>query len=111
MESDLLLELSCNLTNQSLEGELPDQQVGLNKQGKEKRDSTTRVEQKIKPYALLEFSDLSEGNGSRFESVRLLDSGDDGGRLPGDLLGGKLFARHLLSCALTSSLFGTSHLQ
>jgi hypothetical protein len=33
----------------------------------------------MKSYALLEFSDLSESNCSRFESVRLLDARDDGG--------------------------------
>lgn len=31
LEPDLLFELSRNLTHQSLEGEFPDQQVGLNK--------------------------------------------------------------------------------
>lgn len=58
----------------------------------------------------MEFSDLSEGDGSGFESVGFLDAGDDRGRLPGDFLGRKLLARHLLGCGLPSGLLGSCHL-
>jgi len=58
----------------------------------------------------LEFSDLSEGDGSGFESVGFLDAGDDRGRLPGDFLGRKLLAGHLLCCGLPSGLLGSGHL-
>ncbi len=41
LESDFLFELSGNLTDQSLEGELPDQQISLNKSTKREEGSTT----------------------------------------------------------------------
>mgnify|MGYP000889901572 FL=1 len=88
LESNFLFELSSDLTDESLERQLPDEQVSLNKLRKGKSSSTSRVGRKMKSYALLEFSDLSEGNRSGFESVGLLHSGDDGGGFPGDLLGG-----------------------
>lgn len=62
-------------------------------------------------YAFLEFSDLSQSNCSRFESMGLLHAGDDGGRLSGDFLGSKLLAGHLLCCGLTGSLFCSGHHQ
>jgi hypothetical protein len=43
--------------------------------------------------------------------VGLLDSRDDGGRLAGDFLSGKLLAGHLLGCGLAGGLLGSSHLQ
>ncbi len=111
LEPDLLFELSSNLTHQSLEGELPDQQVGLNKGPKRKGTQLRRVEIEIESYALLEFSDLSESNCSRFESVGLLHARDDRGGLPSDFLGGKLLAGHLLSGGLACGLLGSGHLQ
>lgn len=111
LEPDLLFELSSNLAHQSLERELPDQQVGLNKKGKGIGTQPLRVEMKIESYALLEFSDLSESNCSRFESVRLLHAGDDGGGLPSDFLGGKLLAGYLLCGGLACGLLGSGHLQ
>ena len=96
LESDFLLELSSDLTNQSLEGQLSDEQVSLNKSTKARENPTESVGHQVITYALLEFSDLSEGNGSGFEAVRLLDSGNDGGRLPGDFLSRQLLAGHFL---------------
>ena len=69
------------------------------------------AEHEIMSYALLEFSDLSQGDGSGFESVGFFHSGDDGGRFPGDFLGGQLFSGHLLGCGLPCGLLGTSHFQ
>lgn len=66
---------------------------------------------KVKSYALLEFSDLSESNSSGFESVGLFDPGDDGGGLASDFLGGKLLAGHLLGGGLACGLLGSGHLQ
>ena len=111
LESDFLFELGRNLPNQSLEGKLPDQQVSLNKSTEKKGTPTAIVGELISSYALLEFSDLSQSNCSGFESVGLLDSGDDGGRLPGDFLGRKLLAGYFLGCGLPCSLLGASHLQ
>lgn len=111
LEPDLLFKLSSNLTHQSLEGELPDQQVGLNKGGKRIESQLQGVETKIESYALLEFSDLSESNCSRFESVGLLHAGNDRGGLPSNFLSGKLLAGHLLCCGLACSLLGSGHLQ
>ena len=111
LEPDFLLELSGDLSHQSLEGQLPDEQVGLNKSRKARGRPTAGVGLEGKSYALLEFSDLSEGNRSGFEAVRLLDAGDDRSRLPGDFLGGQLLAGHLLSRGLPCGLLGSGHLQ
>lgn len=43
LESNFLFELSRNLPNQSLEGKLPDQQVGLNKSTQKKGMPTAAV--------------------------------------------------------------------
>ena len=111
LEPDFLFELGGDLPHQSLEGQLPDEQVGLNKQGRGRRGSAGVAEHEIRSYALLEFSDLSQGDGSGFESVGFFHSGDDGGRFPGDFLGGQLFSGHLLGCGLPCGLLGTSHFQ
>ena len=111
LESDFLFELGGDLSHQSLEGKFSDEQVGLNKQRKDKRASTEAVERWITSYALLEFSDLSESNCSRFESVGFLDTRDNGGWLSGDFLGSQLFSGHLLGCGLPCGLLGTGHLQ
>ena len=74
LEPELLLELVGDLADESLEGELSDEEVS----------------------GLLVLPDLSEGNCSGFESVGLLDTGGHGRRLSGDLLGNKLLSWHLL---------------
>lgn len=63
LESELLLELVGDLSDESLEGELPDEEIG----------------------GLLVLPDLSKGDCSWLESVGFLDSSGRG-RLPGDLL-------------------------
>jgi hypothetical protein len=47
LEPDLLFELSGDLTDQSLEGQLPDQQVSLNKKKGRKEGPTAKVELEI----------------------------------------------------------------
>jgi hypothetical protein len=106
-----LLELGGYLTHESLEGELADEQIGLNKKGRGKRSPTLGVGGIMTSYALLEFSDLSQGDRSWLESVGFLDSGDDGGGLAGYFLGRQLFAGHLLRCGLARGLFGSCHFQ
>ena len=111
LEADFLFELSGNLSHQSLEGELPDEQVSLNKQSREKQAQYRRIEHAKNTYAFLELADLSQSNSSRFETVRFLNAGDDRGRLAGDLLRGELFAGHLLGSGLAGSLFCAGHHQ
>jgi hypothetical protein len=79
LESDLLFELSRNLTNQSLEGKFSDEQISLNEERRLKKTSIKTIEGSKNSYTLLEFSDLSEGDRSRFESVGFLHAGNDGG--------------------------------
>ena len=78
--------LSGDLADESLEGELADEELG----------------------ALLEASDLTESDGARSEAVGLLDatslSGLLGGGLVGDVLAGVLGAG-----VLASSLLGACH--
>ena len=57
LEAELLLEVVGDLTDESLEGELADEELG----------------------GLLVFSDLSEGDGSWSEFVGLLDTSGSGG--------------------------------
>jgi hypothetical protein len=57
----------------------------------------------------LEFTDLTEGDGSGFEAVGLLESGGDGGRLTGHLLGHQLLAGHFLGSRLAGSLLCSGH--
>ena len=87
LESKFLLELMSDLTNKSLEGKLSDEEIS----------------------GFLIFSDFSEGNGSGFEAVGLLDTGGDGGALSGDFLSDELFAGHLLCGGLPCGLFSSSH--
>ena len=86
LESKVVLVLGGDLTDESLEGELSDEELG----------------------GLLETSDFAESDGTRSESVGLLDttSGDNllGGLLVGDVLSGGL-----ATGVLASSVFGTSH--
>jgi hypothetical protein len=63
LEAEISLEVLSNLTDETLEGELPDQELS----------------------ALLISSDLSQSHGTRSVSVRLLDSSSRGGRLTSSL--------------------------
>ena len=80
LESGLRSELVGDLLNESLEGELPDEELG----------------------GLLVPPDLSGGDGSGPESVGLLDSSGGGGRLLGslrvELFPGLLDSMRALSC-------------
>ena len=64
LETELLLELVGDLADESLEGQLADEEIG----------------------GLLVLPDLPEGYGSGLEAVGLLDTGGDGSGFPGDLL-------------------------
>ena len=88
LESQLLLELVCDFSDQSLEGELSDEEIS----------------------GFLVFPDFSEGNCSGFEAVGFLDSSGDWGALSGDLLSHELLSGHLLGSGLPCSLFCSSHL-
>ena len=87
LETQIGLELLGDLTNQTLEGQLPDQQLG----------------------GLLEPSDLTKGDGTGLKAMRLLDSTRGrGGLLPGGL-GGDRLTGSLSSSGLTGGLLCTSH--
>ena len=81
LESKITLEILGDLTDQSLEGKLSDEEVGT----------------------LLVTTDLTKGDSSGSVSVGLLDSSGGGGRLSGSL-GGKLLAGSLSSGRLAGSL-------
>ena len=87
LESEFLLEFVGNFPDHSLEGEFSDQEVGR----------------------LLVLPDFSQGDGSGFEPVGLLDAGGDWGSLPGDLLGNELLPGDLLGSGFSGSLFGSGH--
>ncbi len=88
LESEVVLELRSDLADESLEGELSDEELG----------------------GLLETSDLAEGDGAGSESVGLLDTtSSDGGSLLGLLLGDVL-SGGLASGVLSCGLLGTSHI-
>lgn len=87
LESEVVLELRSDLADESLEGELSDEELG----------------------GLLETSDLAESNGAGSESVGLLDTtSSDGGSLLGLLLGDVL-SGGLATSVLSCGLLGTSH--
>ena len=75
LESEISLEVLCNLSNETLEGELSDQELS----------------------ALLITSDLSQGDSAWSVSVWLLDSSGRRGRLAGSL-GSELLSRGFSSC-------------
>ena len=81
-----VLEVLGDLTDQTLEGQLADQQLG----------------------GLLVPSDLTESHGARPVSVGLLDTPGGRGGLTGSL-GGQLLPGGLSSSGLTGGLLGTSH--
>jgi hypothetical protein len=86
LESEIVLKVLSNFSDQSLERKLADQQLS----------------------ALLILSDFSESDGSWAISVGLLDSSGSGGRLSGSL-GGELLSRSLSSGRLSCGLLGSGH--
>jgi len=79
LEAEVALEVLGNLTNEALEGELADEELGR----------------------LLVATDLTESDGTRLVPVGLLDtSGRDGGGLASGL-GGELLARSLATSGFT----------
>ena len=86
LEAEVSLEVLGDLTDETLEGELADEELG----------------------GLLVSSDLTESNGSWPVSVGLLDSSGGGSRFAGSL-GGQLFPGGLASGGFASGLLGTSH--
>ena len=87
LEPQVSLELLGNLTDQTLEGQLPDQQLG----------------------GLLEPPDLTESDGTRLKTVRLLDTSRRRRGLFAGSLGGNRLTRSLSSSRLTGGLLCTSH--
>jgi hypothetical protein len=88
LETKVGLEILGDLTDKTLERELADEQVG----------------------GLLVTTDLTESDGSRTVTVRLLDSSSGWGRLTSSL-GGELLARSLSSGGLAGGLLGTGHFE
>ena len=86
LESQVSLEVLGDLSHQTLEGQLADEELS----------------------GLLVSPDLTESHSSGPVSVGLLDSSGGGGRLPGSL-GGQLLPGSLSSGGLTGGLLGTSH--
>ena len=86
LEAKVALEILGDLTDETLEGQLADEEVGR----------------------LLVPTDLAKGDGSGAVTVGLLDtSGGGGGFTSG--LGGELLAGGLASGGLAGGLLGTSH--
>ena len=83
LEAEVRLEVLGDLTDQALEGQLADQQLG----------------------ALLVAADLAEGDSAGSVAVGLLDTAGGGGRLAGRL-GGELLAGGLAAGGLACSLLG-----
>ena len=86
LESEVGLEVLGDLTDKSLEGELPQEELGR----------------------LLVTTDLTQSDGSGPVSVGFLDSSGGWGALSGSL-GGQLLSGSLSSGGLTGGLLGTSH--
>mmetsp|Transcript_9093 Transcript_9093/g.22252 ORF Transcript_9093/g.22252 Transcript_9093/m.22252 type:complete len:204 (-) Transcript_9093:50-661(-) len=86
LEPEIGLEILGDLSDQSLEGKLPDQQVG----------------------ALLVPADLAEGDGSGTVAVGLLDASGGRSGLAGGL-GGELLAGSFSSGGLSGGLFSSGH--
>jgi hypothetical protein len=87
LETEVVLELRSDFTDESLEGELADEELG----------------------GLLETSDLTESDGTWSEAVGLLDttSSDD---LLGSLLVGDVFAGSFATSVLASSVLCACHI-
>ena len=88
LEAKIGLEVLSDLTDQTLERELAQKQLG----------------------GLLVTTDLTQGDGSGPVAVRLLDATGGGCRLASGLRG-QLLARRLSAGGLAGSLFGTSHFE
>ena len=86
LESEIGLEVLSNLTDQSLEGKLPQEELGR----------------------FLVSTDFTESHCSRPVSVGFLDSSGGGGALTGGL-GCQLLSGGLSSSGFTGGLLGTSH--
>lgn len=86
LETEVVLELSSDLTDESLEGELSDEELG----------------------GLLETSDLAKSDGSWSEAVGLLDTSGGGGLL-GSLLVSDVLAGGLSSGVLAGGVLGACH--
>ena len=86
LEPEVSLEVLGDLSHQTLEGQLADEELS----------------------GLLVSPDLTESHSSGPVSVGLLDSSGGGGRLPGSL-GGELLPGSLSSGGLTGGLLGTGH--
>jgi hypothetical protein len=86
LEAQVTLEVLGNLADETLEGELADEEVG----------------------GLLVPTDLAEGDGTRAVAVGLLHASGGGGGLA-RCLGGKLLAWGFASGGLTCGLLSTSH--
>ncbi|ODP71542.1 hypothetical protein BGC29_19670 [Acinetobacter baumannii] len=86
LEAEIALEVLRDFADQALEGEFADQELG----------------------GLLVATNLTESDGTRLITVRLLDATGGGGALAGSL-GGKLLARSLATSGLSSGLLGASH--
>lgn len=86
LESQVGLEVLGDLTDETLEWELSDQELG----------------------GLLVSSDLTKSDGTRSVSVRLLDTTSGWGRLSGSL-GSQLLSWSLTSSGLTCGLLSTGH--
>ena len=86
LETEVSLEVLGNLTDQTLEGQLPDEELS----------------------ALLVTPDLTESDGTGPVTMGLLDTTCSRGRLASSL-GGKLLARGLPSGRLTGGLLCTGH--
>ena len=86
LESEVALLVGGDLTDESLEWELSDEELS----------------------ALLELSDLTEGNGSWSESVGLLDATSGGGLL-GSSLVGNVLSWVLGAGVLAGGLLGAGH--
>ena len=86
LEAQVGLEVLSNLTDQALEGQLPDQQLS----------------------GLLVLPDLTQGHGTGPVAMGLLHTTGGGGGLA-SCLGGQLLPGGLATSGLTSGLLGTSH--
>jgi len=86
LKSQITLEILGNLTDQTLEGKLSDQEI----------------------RTLLVTTNLAKGDGSGSVSMGLLDTSGGGGGLTGGL-GGELFAGGLSSGGLAGGLFSSCH--
>jgi histone H3 len=86
LESEIRLEVLCNLTDETLEGELSDEKLG----------------------GLLVSSNLTESDGTRLVAVRLLDTTGRRGGLAGSLRS-ELLAGGLATSGLAGGLLSASH--